>query len=374
MGRKRLAKNRGFPPNLYLNSAGYYYFINPISKKTKGLGREKAHAFSEARAANAALEAMRPSSLADWVSGKSDYTLAEWCPLYKDLWLSKAKTDPAPATMRACTMYLKRIVGAEFAWMKLRDITTAHVAAFVIVVENESGAPTAISLRSRLSDVFRMAETQGLIDQGKNPVSATYVPSRDVKRERLTIEQFKAIHDKAPIWLQRAMYVALLTAQRRDDIANMKFSDCKDGFLYVIQGKGRGTVRLQQDINIRISKIDLSIGDVIQNCRDLVVSRHMIHHVSHEYKVKPGDQVSSTGMSNGFQRARDAAGIVAAEGRTPPSFHEIRSLAERLYREEYGAEFAQAMLGHKHASMTAKYEDLRGQGWQLVAAGGGKIS
>jgi integrase len=68
-----------------------------------------------------------------------------------------------------------------------------------------------------------------------------------------------------------------------------------------------------------------------------------------------------------FQRAREKAGIEASEGRTPPSFHEIRSLSERLYREEFGADFAQAMLGHKSAQMTSKYDDLRG-GWKAINA------
>jgi integrase len=45
----------------------------------------------------------------------------------------------------------------------------------------------------------------------------------------------------------------------------------------------------------------------------------------------------------------------------------IRSLSERLYREEFAADFAQAMLGHKNAQMTSKYDDLRG-GWKTITA------
>lgn len=77
MGRKRSAKNRSFPPNLYQNSAGYFFFINPASKKSKGLGTDKAKAFTEARAANAVLATMKKTVLADWVSGKQDYSLAD---------------------------------------------------------------------------------------------------------------------------------------------------------------------------------------------------------------------------------------------------------------------------------------------------------
>ncbi|MBN3229412.1 tyrosine-type recombinase/integrase [Pectobacterium brasiliense] len=47
----------------------------------------------------------------------------------------------------------------------------------------------------------------------------------------------------------------------------------------------------------------------------------------------------------------------------PPIFHEIRSLAGRLYDKERGKEFAQKLLGHKSAKMTEKYLDTRGKGY-----------
>jgi integrase len=263
---------------------------------------------------------------------------------------------------------LERIAKADFAWMKLRDIGTAHIAQFLDDVKEESGAATRTNMRARISDVFRMAETQGLRDANTNPVAATYKLSEKAKRERLSLEQFKLIHAKAPAWLQRAMYLALLTAQRRDDIAKMKFTDQKDGYLFVIQGKSQGEIRLQQDVRIGLQAVGMTISDAIQNCRDSVVSRFMVHHTEHQGPAKPGDPVSSNGLSNAFQYAREAAGITASEGRTPPSFHEIRSLAQRLYRDQYGAEFAQEMLGHKNASMTSKYDEMRGQGFKLISA------
>ncbi|MDC8756224.1 tyrosine-type recombinase/integrase [Janthinobacterium fluminis] len=366
MGRSRLAKNKGFPPNLYQNSAGYFYYVDPDrgEKRTKGMGRDKAAAFREARAANAVVATRAPSSLVDWVSGKQDYTLAEWLPLYKELWLKKS--TPALATLRNTSGYLGRIAESDFAWRKLTEVTTAHVAAWLDTAREERGAATSLHLRSRLSDVFRMAETQGLVEVGRNPAAATYTPDRTVKRERLTLEQFNAIRAAAPAWLQRAMNLALLTAQRRDDIAQMKFADCKDGYLYIVQGKMKGDVRLQQDVNIKLDAVNLSIGDAVANCRDLIVSRYMIHHVAKTGPAKPGDRVNANGLTQAFQVARDKVGIKAADGRTPPTFHEIRSLSERLYREQYGAEFAQAILGHKNAKTTSKYDDLRGSGWQVV--------
>lgn len=366
MGRQRLAKNRGFPPNLYQNSAGYFYYIDPdkVEKKTKGMGKDKATAFREARAANAVLAMRAPSSLVDWVSGKQDYTLKEWIPLYKELWLKKS--TPAPNTLRNTSGYLERIAEADFSWRKLTEITTAHVAQFLDAAREQRGAATSLHLRARMSDVFRMAETQGLVEVGKNPAAATYTPDRTVKRERLTLEQFRAVRAVAPAWLQRGMDLALLTAQRREDIANMKFADCKGGYLYIVQGKMKGDVRLQQDTSIRLDAVDMSIADAVANCRGLIISRYMVHHVARSGTAKPGAQLSVNSLTQAFQVARDKAGIVAAAGRTPPTFHEIRSLAERLYRDQYGAEFAQAMLGHKNAKTTSKYDDLRGSGWQVV--------
>jgi integrase len=70
-------------------------------------------------------------------------------------------------------------------------------------------------------------------------------------------------------------------------------------------------------------------------------------------------------IERAFIAAREDAGIEAQEGRTAITFHEIRSLAERLYRDEFGPEFAQSILGHKSAKTTEKYDDLRG-GWKVV--------
>jgi integrase len=368
MGKPRLARNRALPPHLYVNKAGYYYFKNPTNKKVLGLGRDKAQAMQEARAANAALAAATPSSLADWVMGKKAYSLTDWLPVYQELWVKRSDKAPAPNTLRACGVFIRKLAKWDLAWMQLADFTTAHVAALLEAEEAASGAASALQLRSRAADMFRMAETQGLIPQGANPVTATYTPSRAVRRERLTLEQFNTIRACASVHLQRAMDLALLTGQRRDDITKLKFADVKDGYLHVVQGKSQGAVKIQLDTQIRLAAVGKSIGEVIEACRDNILSRYIVHHVEHRGKAKPGDKLDSNGMSNMFQNAREEAEIKAAEGRTPPSFHEIRSLAQRLYREQYGAEFAKAILGHKHISMTDKYNDMRGQGWQMVSA------
>lgn len=365
MGRKRLAKNKGFPPNLYQNPAGYFYYKNPQTKQQKGLGRDRAHAFSEARAANAVLATMKPSSLADWVAGKTDYTLAGWLPVYRQLWLEKV--EPRPATIAASDSYLRRLAESDMANRQLAQISTAMIAQYLDAYKVERGAPSAKQMRSKLSDVFRWAETQGLIEAGRNPVTATRAHKVNVVRERMSLEQFMAVREHAPVWLRNAMNLALVTGQRREDVLTLKFSDWKDGRLHLIQGKTGGKVRLALDGNVGLRAAGLTLADVVRECRDAVASQYLVHHSRHGGVVKPGHRVSGSGAGDAFIAARTAAGIEAEEGRTPISFHEIRSLAERLYRDQYGAAFAQAIMGHKTAEMTERYDDLRG-GWKVISA------
>lgn len=366
MGRKRLAKNKGFPPNLYQNPAGYFYYKNPRTKEQKGLGRERAHAFSEARAANAVLATMKPSSLADWVAGKVAYTLAEWLPMYNKLW--QEKVEPAPSSVAASDSYLRRLAECDFANRRLTDISTAMVAEYLEAYKVERGAPSAKQMRSKLSDVFRWAETQGLIEQGRSPVSATRAHKLKVVRERMSFEQFVAVREHASVWLRNAMNLALVTGQRREDILTMKFTDWREGRLHVAQGKSGGQTRLALDGSIRLAKLGMSVADVVKSCRDMVASPYLVHHDRHRGQTKPGRRVEGKGVAEAFAAARVAAGIEAKEGRTPFTFHEIRSLSERLYREEFGAAFAQSILGHKSAATTERYDDSRGE-WKVISTG-----
>ncbi|EME67634.1 integrase [Paramagnetospirillum caucaseum] len=68
-----------------------------------------------------------------------------------------------------------------------------------------------------------------------------------------------------------------------------------------------------------------------------------------------------------FAEARDKTGLTWPAGKTPPTFHEIRSLAARLYAGQ-GID-AQALLGHKSPDMAALYRDLRGSEWIEIRLG-----
>lgn len=50
---------------------------------------------------------------------------------------------------------------------------------------------------------------------------------------------------------------------------------------------------------------------------------------------------------------------------TPPTFHEIRPLAERLHAEQGGVS-TQELLGHADPRTTRLYHDVRGAEWVTV--------
>ena len=103
----------------------------------------------------------------------------------------------------------------------------------------------AATMRSVLSDIFREAIVEGHIEN--NPVSPTRAAKVVVKRERLELAQYGPIRSAAepmPKWFGLAMDLALVTGQRRDDLAQMRFDHVVDGRLQVEQRKTGALISL----------------------------------------------------------------------------------------------------------------------------------
>lgn len=194
-------------------------------------------------------------------------------------------------------------------------------------------------------------------------------------RSRLTLADFNKIHaaaiEKKDTWIARSMELALVSAQRREDIAAVEFRQgndstawCEEDAVCIIQGKTGNRVRIPLDVGIN----GMTIASVIKSCRDNVVSRWLIHHRVKRTKSSPGDQVWVDTITRRFAEIRDLVGVVGEPNKEPPSFHEIRSLSIRLYTEKYSPDFAQAIAGHKDSSTTAIYRDSRGSEWVQVRA------
>ncbi|KQP02511.1 tyrosine-type recombinase/integrase [Pseudorhodoferax sp. Leaf265] len=356
MGRPRSATRRNWPEGLYQNAAGYFYYRDGDSGKTFGLGRDRAHAITEARAAFAKRAAEQSKSLLERLATSDAPSLAAWM----DEWLERISPGLSKSTMSNHKAAFREL-RARAGHLPVCDITPKMIADVLEVYTDSGRARMAVLIRASCMELFRAAETRGHLKVGQNPVTATRAKKSEVRRERLTLETFMAIHaaQKKP-WGKRSMELALLTAQRRQDVAAMKRSDVVDGHLQVDQGKSGGKTKLGIPISLRLDAVGWTLSEVIKSCRTPgLLSHYLLHHRTKGGRHDAGDPVDDDTLSEAFAAARDAAGIKTAEGRTPPTFHEIRSLAIRLYTEQYGKEFAQALAGHKDVKMTDLYSDER---------------
>jgi integrase len=195
-----------------------------------------------------------------------------------------------------------------------------------------------------------------------NPAAALTTKAPETKRERLTLDQYRKIIAVADPLLVKAMNLALLTGQRREDITRLQFSQVKDGFLWVVQGKTKAKIRIP--LTLTLKAVNLSFDQAIQACRDNVLSKHLIHYseIGNGREVI-GGPLAPRAISKRFAVARDLAGI---KGDNPPTFHEIRSLSGRLYRQQ-GID-VMTLLGHTTKQMSDLYQDDRGAEWRTVSA------
>lgn len=356
MGRRRSAATRDLPPNLYVRR-GYYSWTDPRDGKVYSLGRDKRQAIAEAVEANLAiLGSLNQARLVDRLAGDGDNTVAAWCKRYRAI---LADRKLAKATGQA---FNRRLLTVEEKWgaRLLVSITTRDIADLLATWSVAGKKRMAQAVRSLLLDFFREAIAAGWLES--NPVAPTRAPRIEVSRARLTLEAFLAIHKQAetmPAWVQRSMELALVTGQRREDLRELGPRHVREGKLWVDQHKTGAHVCIP--LELRLQVVGWSVGEVITRCRDTVISKHLLHHTTHAGRAKPGDPIRRQSITGVFAEARDLAGITWPENKTPPTFHEIRSLAARLYADQ-GTD-AQALLGHKSADMTAVYRDVRGAEW-----------
>lgn len=359
---RRTHAKRDLPPNLY-EHAGYYSWRDPRSGRHYGIGRDKRSAIRQANEANFAVaEELAKSRLIDRINGESDRTFANFIPVFTQELVRRklAKKTFVEQEHRLA------LLGERFGSAQIARVQTLEIAEFLTEYEDAGKARTQQAYRSLLLDFFREAQAKGWVNS--NPVEVTRAAKAEVQRERLTLDVFTLIYEElkqAPPWAQRAVELGLLIGQRREDISKLQFKEhVKDGYLWIDQGKTGNKVKIP--LKLTLDAVGLSLESVIAKCRDKVVSKYLIHEVKTDSKTWAGDKIYPPRITTAFKLARDAAATkhgLKWTG-TPPTFHELRSLAKRLY-DAQGVN-TKALLGHKGDKMAALYADSRGADWMEV--------
>ncbi|MCS3462657.1 site-specific integrase [Citrobacter sp. JUb117] len=371
----RPRKNNVSVPNLYplysrkVNKV-YWRYKHPITGKFHALGTNEAEAIAIATEANTRLAEQRTRqilAISDRIAtskGKA-ITTSTWLDRYQAIQDDRLKSGDIRLNtykQKAKPVSLLR----ERAGMKL--ISTVDVRDIAQLLEEyiSAGQPRmAQVVRSVLIDVFKEAQHYGEVPPGYNPALATKQPRRKITRQRLSLEEWQKIFDIADTshrYMGNAMLLALVTGQRLGDISKMKFSDIWDDHLHVIQEKTGSKIAIP--LSLHLNAINWSLRDVVARCRDYAVSPYLVHFFRTTSQAERGAQVKSNTLTMNFSKARDLAGIDWGDG-SPATFHEQRSLSERLYKEQ-GLD-TQKLLGHKTQQQTDRYHDDRGKGWSKVA-------
>ncbi|MCX8980674.1 site-specific integrase [Citrobacter portucalensis] len=371
----RPRKNNVSVPNLYplysrkVNKV-YWRYKHPITGKFHALGTNEAEAIAIATEANTRLAEQRTRqilAISDRIAtskGKA-ITTSTWLDRYQAIQDDRLKSGDIRLNtykQKAKPVSLLR----ERAGMKLISSVDVRDIAQLLDEYIAAGQPRmAQVVRSVLIDVFKEAQHYGEVPPGYNPALATKQPRRKITRQRLSLEEWQKIFDIADAshrYMGNAMLLALVTGQRLGDISKMKFSDIWDDHLHVIQEKTGSKIAIP--LSLHLNAINWNLRDVVARCRDYAVSPYLVHFFRSTSQAERGAQVKSNTLTMNFSKARDLAGIDWGKG-SPATFHEQRSLSERLYKEQ-GLD-TQKLLGHKTQQQTDRYHDDRGKGWSKVA-------
>ena len=371
---RRKAINRNLPQNLYVRK-GYFSWRNPNTGIECSVGKDRSEAIAQAVEANIHILCLRDKPrLIDRLTGAANQTVSSLIDEYTQF----CREGKAASTIESERQRVA-IIREKLGSIPVKSVTTQNIADFLRDWLLQDKRRMAEAQRSLLRKLFVHGISIGWVD--RNPVDATRTPKAKVKRARLVLEDFRFIFDHgkasgAPQWLLNAIRLSIVTGQRREDLAAIQFKDVHDGRLWVIQQKTGNRVAISTTLTLQA--LGWTLKDVIQDCRDSTFSRVLVHHTQHVGRAKPGDSIRLATITAGFAQLRDAA-VAEAKRRKrtdlflwtkntvePPSFHEIRSLAARLY-DTQGVD-AQKLLGHKHPSMTELYKDVRGAEWLSVDA------
>lgn len=353
------------PPNLR-DRNGYWSWTNPQNGREMGIGRiSRADAIAQGRDANLWVVAQKRSPVAPRSQGTR--TIAGFVPRYLELLERKKLADLTRYARKQQIATINKDIGHVVIGASQEAVAdvTRQCADWLRVYEDAGKLRMAKGLRATLKDFFGDVAAAGWT--AINPITVISLGTPEVKRARLTLEAFHAIYEAAKShhpWVCRSLELGLVGAQRREDTATMRFHDLQDGWLHVVQRKTG--MRLRIPLSLRLDCVGWSLADIVARCRDSVVSQRLLHHTAHQGVGKPGMGVHPQTLATEFARCRDEAGIQVPDGMRPPSFHELRSLAARLYHKQ-GYD-PQGLLGHKQAETTAIYKDSRGSEWIDVAA------
>lgn len=279
--------------------------------------------------------------------------ISEWIPTYISI---LAQRKYAAQTMKNRSANVRHV---ERLWGHHR---IGSLLPFEVSSKLREYAPAQASAASRvlseLRDFYTEAVANGVTHQ--NPCAHVKPPKHSTLRARLSYADWDAAQKHAQShpqkWVWAMMLLALVTGQRRADLAKMRFEDIYEGCLHVEQQKKAGKTygaRVAIPLDLKLDVLGVTLLDVVELCRSVAKPGPTL------LRKAGGGALELSSLSARFHECLSAVKDPDAyEKYSWPSLHEVRSLSCRLY-DAQGVD-VQTLLGHKHKEMTAIYLDDRG--------------
>ena len=372
--RPRYVDGELLPDNLYPDPRkrpGYWRYVRPD-------GTNKIFRATFAEAKNAAIEA---NQLRDTpITINKAIPVRDAISTHVDRYIKwREEYDPKlkgkESWRNRC--YAMRGFAKHFTETKINHLTLANLRPWWEAL----GYHQQHSRRAEFNKLFNYFASQGLIPRlDFNPFTTADDRPRllekgkpPVIRDRLDIQSFWTIYRKAEelgyLGLQIAMGISLVTTMRRADLCELRLDE------HVSETHLRKTINKSEAQRDAISVVHLEFAfshhphlkRLIKRARELsLINQRCPYVISHTPKQRRLGkskehvcQVLPDRLSDMFAEVRDACHLYPAKSDTysPPTFHEIRSLASDRYRAcGHDVKAVQELMAHTDERVTRVYQ------------------
>lgn len=411
--------NKHNTPNLYVKrdkrySSGYYcQYRDPrfgmkefgLTKQWRSLGSNVNEAIQKAKTLNAMIlpkivESRLLSIFEEPSLKQNSLLMRNWLKRYTEIQENRLESGEIKPTTWKSKKHIVTKISDVHGHLRIHSINTKTIKTLLDSYCNQGKNRMAQAVRSIYIDIFKEAAASGEVESHFNPALVVKNPIAKVTKSRLSFEQFEQIARAQKYLPHRySYYLALATAQRRTDICIMrkrKGNDWEDKFrayknnpnhfvgkdgkysfadvvkyapysyvqkdhLYIFQLKTGKLLKIP--LELKCDALGLNIREIIALCNMDNSSEFVLHHKTARAYNSIGDPIFPDTLTRNFKTASTKANI-DWKGSSPATYHEIRSLAERLYREQ-GID-TKALCGHSDQRMTDRYNDLRGSDWLTI--------
>jgi integrase len=305
LGRKRTTRNLDLPPHMARKGGRYYYVCNGKPRVWIPLGKDKARALRlwAEHEAGGIESGLSVGDLVQRYIDRSDDLTQGTLKQYKSFQRALEAAFPIPA-----------------------DQLTAHHVALWRDLPSQRNRKTYVNgCLAVLRAAYSLGAEQGV--SAPLAVKGWTLKSRD---RYLTDEEYIAIRERAPEWLQIAMDLGYLTGSRRGDIMALKWSSVGDSL----------TMRQEKTSQRMSFTISADLSSTLEQARRRRVLG--LYVVAND----KGRRISRGMLERAWRDACKEAGVVA-------QFRDIRSKAATDAKK--GGQDYQKLLGHANPAMSERY-------------------